>query len=393
MQTDARSLYEQHFGRPPRVVARAPGRVNLIGEHTDYNSGLVLPGGIDRHVEVACGEPGAPGFILHAPDLAETHRASGPPTTRGGGVADYVAGMITALLGGEEDAFRRSCPRGLGVLVTGTVPRASGLSSSAALLVATGLAVHRLLERSIRPLELARLCQRVENDFVGVRSGIMDPFASAHARKGSLLLLDCRDLTHQEIPFPSRKAEVLVLDTRVERRLGETGYNRRREECEEAVAALRTTLAPVTCLRDVDLEMLQKARPSLGEVLFRRASHVVTENRRVTETVRHLRAGDLEAVGRILRESHASLARDYEVSCPELDLVVETAGTCEGVLGARMTGAGFGGCALALARKGAGDDALPRIAHVFRERFSREGAFFRVELTGEPRVEEGSCAT
>jgi galactokinase len=336
------------------VVVRAPGRVNLIGEHTDYNDGLVLPAAIDleirialvptddRRVEVVLDATGErAGF-----DLDEVVTAG---TARRGGFIDYVAGTAWAM-------HEAGLPlRGFRGLLASTLPQGSGLSSSAALELASAWALSPASDPAIDPLTLARICQRGENAYVGVACGLMDQFASSCGRADGAVLLDCRSLDHRAVPLPLDDLAVVVCHTGSTRKLQASEYNARRAQCERAVAVLAARGLPVRALRDVTPGMLDGLRGVLDDETFRRCAHVVEEDVRVEETVAALGHGDLAAVGRLFAASHASLRDLYEVSSPELDALVDIASGVPGVVAARMTGAGFGGCTVNLVRRDAVD--------------------------------------
>jgi galactokinase len=331
------------------VVVRAPGRVNLIGEHTDYNEGLVLPAAIDleirialvptddRRVEVVLDATGErAGF-----DLDEV-AASGQ---RRGGFIDYVAGTAWAM----HEAGLPS--RGFRGLLASTLPQGSGLSSSAALELASAWALSPATDPAVDPLTLARICQRGENAYVGVACGLMDQFASSCGRPDGAVLLDCRSLDHRAVPLPLDDVAIVVCHTGSTRKLQASEYNARRAQCERAVALLAGRGLPVRALRDVTPAMLDGLRDILDEETFCRCAHVVHEDLRVEETIAALGRGDLAEVGRLFAASHASLRDLYEVSSPELDALVGIANDVPGVVAARMTGAGFGGCTVNLVRR------------------------------------------
>src|SRR5215207_576297 len=332
MEQKAARAYTENFGEEPELVASAPGRVNLIGEHTDYNGGFVLPCAIDRRIAVALGTGGRSGFQtrLYSADFDEMR----PMEDKDSSWADYPRGVAWAMgeAGHEIGDFTAA--------FAGNVPLGSGLSSSAAIEAATALALDALFGLGFGRTDLALLCQRAENDYVGVGTGIMDQYASLLCEAGAALLVDCRSLEAKSVPLDLKAAglSLVVCDTRVERGLADTGYNNRRATCEVAASTLG-----VEELRDAtegDLELLS------GEEL-KRARHIVTENARVLEAVKALENEDFDEFGRLMYASHASLRDDYEVSIPELDTFVETAEQY-GATGARLTGAGFGGCAIAL---------------------------------------------
>ena len=327
--------------REARVV-RAPGRVNLIGEHTDYNDGLVLPAAIDRWISIAF-IPTDDGIVrlANADTGARVEvdlEAPGPPD---GTWRDYVAGTAWALaaVGARIDGFR-------GVL-SSDLPMGAGLSSSAALELATALALGGGEPPISDPMALAQAARRAENDFVGVPCGLMDQFAVTFGQPEAALLLDCRSLSHEVVPLPG-DLDILVCDSGVERRLAGSAYETRRDECHRAVETLRGLGARIDSLRDVDPMLLESSRHELDPVAFRRARHVVTENARVLAAVAALRRGNPDALGPLFATSHASLRDDFEVSTPQLDELVAIASAAPGAVAARMTGAGFGGAIVAL---------------------------------------------
>jgi len=329
-------------GKPPRVF-RAPGRVNLIGEHTDYNDGFVLPMAVGRHIWLAAREDSARHLRLFSVDfgqeaLFDLGCLERDPARPWG---NYVAGVAWAFA-------QAGLPvRGLEAALTGNVPIGSGLSSSAALETASAVALEALSGLDVPPVRRALLCQKAEAEFVGVQCGIMDQFVSSLAQEGHALLLDCRSLEYKRVRVPERAA-VVIADTGVRRALATSAYNERRRQCEEGVRLLRRHLPGIRALRDVPWEALERWRGDLPEAVYRRCAHVVQENARVLAAVDALHAGDLETMGRLMDASHASLRDLYEVSCPELDLMVQLARSLPGCFGSRLTGAGFGGCTVSL---------------------------------------------
>jgi galactokinase len=336
--------FSQLYGTSPRFV-RAPGRVNLIGEHTDYNDGFVLPAAIefkttvgfaprpdrrlflfsrnyDEQVEFSLGE---------LPSLARRHWS------------DYVVGVAQKLL------QQRIHLQGANFLLDGDVPQGAGLSSSASLEVAVCEAFLELAQEKIDSSEMALLCQRAENEFVGARCGIMDQFVSVHGRKDHALLLDCRSLTFRHLPIPE-EVRLVICNTMVRHSLAGGEYNQRRLECEQAAKFFGTLVPGVKALRDVSLADFEKHSSALPEKIRKRARHVISENARVIDAADALAKHDLKRFGQLMRESHASLRDDFQVSCRELDALVEIAGKVEGVYGARMTGGGFGGCTINVVR-------------------------------------------
>ncbi len=356
-------------------IVRAPGRVNLIGEHTDYNEGFVLPAAIDLEVRIAFTPADDRLVRVTRLDTGEGRQWDLDGGREPDGTwLDYMAGTAWAL-----DAAGRQI-RGIRAVIASNLPMNAGLSSSAALELGTALALLDEGVKAVDPLALARICQRAENEYVGVRCGLMDQFASACGRADSALLLDCRSLDWRPVSLPLDAAVLVVVDSGSPRRLGASEYNARRTHCEEAVALLARDDPGVRSLRDVTRERLAAVRSRLDPLAFRRCEHVVTENERVLDTVAALEAGDLAAVGEAFAASHASLRDLYQVSSPELDALVAIANDVPGVIGARLTGAGFGGCTVNLVRP----DAVERLERAVMTDFpTRSGLQPRV-LTVRP---------
>jgi len=338
-------------------VVRAPGRVNLIGEHTDYNDGFVLPAAIDLEIRIAYLPTAERRVELVRLDSGERDGFDlDAPRPKAGGWLDYVAGTAWAL--GEAGLPLT----GLRGVISSTLPPNAGLSSSAAIELASAWALLHDAAPGVDPFRLAQLCQRAENAYVGVQSGLMDQFAESCGVAGSAVLLDCRSHDWRPIRLPP-DVDLVVCHTGSPRHLAGSEYNVRRSQCDAAVAALATIDPSVHSLRDVTPEALTAAGDRIDPVARRRAEHVVLENGRVLAMVDALTAGDLAAVGRLFAESHASLRDRFEVSSPELDAMVDIAAGVPGVVAARMTGAGFGGCTVNLVRPAAVDalrDAVER---------------------------------
>jgi galactokinase len=340
----AADLLRQRYGREAEVLSRAPGRVNVIGEHTDYNDGFVMPIATDLATYTAAAPRDDRTVRVFSDTTGEAAELSlDALTPRGAGHwTDYLAGVAWSL-GLEGMALV-----GMDAAIVSDVPLGSGVSSSAAVEVSWALAM--LAAAALDAPEsrrLALLCQRAENDFVGMKCGVMDQMASVLGQRDHATLIDCWTLDFDAVPLPSDQLAVIVMDTGKPRQLVDSEYNTRRAQCEKAAKSLG-----VRALRDADMEILMELEERMDEVVFRRARHVITENERVFEAAQALRDGQFDRVGRVINEGHASLAEDYEVSCPELDLICEIAREQEGCYGARLVGAGFGGCAMALVRAG-----------------------------------------
>lgn len=341
--------FVQVFGESPRIY-QAPGRVNLIGEHTDYNDGFVMPAAIGFYTRAAVAPRPDRKLAIHSENYSEQVEfdIDHLPATGAGHWSDYVVGVVKMLLRSGKKLG------GANLLVDGNVPQGAGLSSSASIEVVVGYALLDLGGPStIDRTRLALLCQQAENEFVGARCGIMDQFVASHGKRGQALLLDCRSLDWEYRQLPSPEVAVLAIcNTMVKHSIAKGEYNQRRAECEAGVRALSRYLPQVRALRDVTLEDLEAYGHELPEVVLRRCRHVIGENARVLKAAAALERGDLPAFGNLLLESHRSLRDDFAVSCSELDLMVELAERVEGVYGTRMTGGGFGGCTIALVQAG-----------------------------------------
>jgi galactokinase len=344
LSTIAERFRDRFSGTPG--VCRAPGRVNLIGEHTDYNDGFAMPAAIEFYCWVAVSRRGDRKLCIYSEEYAAEIEAELPSASNSvpsptKSWSDYPVGVALQL---EGAGFLLP---GANLLIESEVPMGAGLSSSAAIEVATALALTELSGVAADRVQLARLCQKAEHEFVGARVGIMDQFVSLHGEKDHALLLDCRSLRYEALLIPEH-VKLVISNTMVKHELASGEYNHRRADCEEAVRRLATVLPDIRALRDVSLEQLEKHRGLLTEVIYKRALHIVTENARVLDAAEALRVGDIERFGKRMAESHRSLRDLYEVSCMELDLMVDLAYQQKGVYGARMTGGGFGGATINL---------------------------------------------
>jgi galactokinase len=354
--------FEQLYGGAPQLY-RAPGRVNLIGEHTDYNDGFVMPAAINLYCYVAASTRSDRELHLQSENFSGsvTVDLDAPPLTKRGDWSDYVVGTAMTL---EKIGFRL---RGANLLIAGEVPLGSGLSSSAAVEVATGYALLDLAGLTIDTRELAIACRRAENEFVGARVGIMDQFISANGEADHALMLDCRSLDFKSLPIRDH-VRLVVCNTGVKHSIAGGEYNQRRAQCEEGVKRLSSALPGITALRDVSPEDLEKYKALLPDVIYRRCRHVVTEDDRVERAAEALKRGDLTTFGKLMAESHRSLRDDYEVSCEELDVMVDIACKQPGVIGARMTGGGFGGCTVNLVQSEKAEDFRNKVAVEYEKR-------------------------
>lgn len=363
----------EHFGNPD-VMARGPGRINLIGEHTDYNDGFVLPAAIDREVVVALRKRSDNLVRLWSVNFKESDSFELSSFEHSAmGWSNYVRGVVRVLL---DEGYQLG---GFEAAIAGNVPEGAGLSSSAAFEVGLMTALSALFKLELSPERCALLSQKAENQFVGVACGIMDQFISALGRKDQALLVDCRSLAYETIPLnlTDHGVSIVVLDTGVRRGLVDSQFNQRRRECEEAVSLLSGLLGKdFKALRDVDAASFGNVAAQLPVSIRKRASHVISENARVMSGIAFLRAGDLATFGRLMNLSHESLRDDYEVSIEALDVMVELAQAAPGTLGARMMGAGFGGCALALVKTEDLEAFKAVVLPEYRRRIGKEPAIW-----------------
>ncbi len=376
-----RHAFAQQFGGTPDVIVQAPGRVNLIGEHTDYNDGFVLPMTLSLATYVALRKTDDEAGHLYALNVDETlvqPIGERPVVASGWGV--YVGGVMHLL------DQKIGLPGGFEAVMYGEVPIGSGLSSSAALEVAMLLGLQTLFGFAIDPVRAALLCQQVEHEYAGVQCGIMDQFAARLGRRDHALFLDCRSLAYEHVPMYLGEACILVVDSKAPRDLASSAYNARRAACEAGVAVLQKAGVAATELRDVTVDVLHAHREQLSYTAYQRCLHVVTENARVEQAVAALRAGDVATLGALMNASHTSLRDDYEVSSPPLDLLVKTAQACDGVWGARLTGAGFGGCIVVLLQKEALEPVMQQLTVRYEAAFDRTPAFYPVRQNVEAGV-------
>jgi len=351
--------FQARFGTSASIY-RAPGRVNLIGEHTDYNDGFVLPAAIEFYCWVAVAPRKDGKLVIYSENFNEAVEAGLDSLTPFGKKhwANYPLGVAWALRQAGKPLT------GANIYITGEIPLGAGLSSSAAIEVAVGLALLGVSGLAVDRTELAQLCQKAENEFVGARVGIMDQFVSCYGRAAHALLLDCRSLQYEFVKLPD-DLQLVICNTMVRHEVASGEYNARRAECEEGVRVLRIALPEIRALRDVTLAQLEAHRQKLSPIVFARCRHVITENARVKSAVEAFRRGDMRALGPLMQDSHRSLADDYEVSCKELDLMVEIAAAQPGLIGARMTGGGFGGCIINLVESAAVNNFKQRVTEEY----------------------------
>lgn len=367
-QSKITDAFKDTWGKPPEVVSSSPARANLIGEHIDYNGGHVLPFAIPFRLTVAASLSNGDSLRLVSKELGSAELRF--PIERAGDWSDTARGIFWL-------ATRLGLKVSGDYYIESKIPLGSGLSSSAAFEMALFGAIFALNKKDMPFKELALLGQRVENEFLGVQSGIMDQMASALGRKDHLLLLDCATIEHQYVKWPKSDSALWVIHSGITRTLAKSEYNKRRAECDQALSAINSSLhSSYQYLAKVPMEVVEKMADELGNVIYRRAKHVVSETKRVHNVVDALQKGEVKAVGRALFESHESLRRDYEVSCEELDLLVELAKNF-GALGGRLVGAGFGGAAIFLV-PGEKESEFLKIPNIYREKTKKEPMMWKV---------------
>lgn len=367
--------FARRYGSRPKIFS-APGRVNLIGEHTDYNEGFVLPFAIDKRTYVGAMPRRDNRINAYSLTIDKGTVITPGEFDEKSGWSLYLKGMAE-IIGKKTGRWP-----GADLLIDSDIPFGAGLSSSAALEVSVGLALATIHGDRIDPVDLALAGQKVEHEYLGVRSGIMDQFTSSLGKAGRALLIDCRSQNFDYIPLKFDHMVLMACDSMVKHSLAGSEYNKRREECEKGVALLRGFRPELRSLRDLSVDDLFEAEHFLPEVIYRRCRHVITENERTIQSAQALRDGDLKELGDLMYLSHRSLKEDYEVSCEELDVLVDIASAIDGVMGARMTGGGFGGSTINLVRKDAVDEFRSHITREFQKKFGHETSVFQVDPSG-----------
>jgi len=369
-------FFSTYFNAKPEFIVRAPGRVNLIGEHTDYNDGFVLPMAIDRAVWIALSPRADSQIRVRSLDLEVDSAFDLHSLTQGDGWLEYIKGVAYELQKAGHEL------RGFDAVMTGDVPRGAGLSSSAAVELATARAFAAVSGFAWDAVQMAKIAQKAENEWVGMNCGIMDQMASAAAKEGYALFLDCRTLEVQHAPLPENTS-VVILDTSTRRGLVDSAYNERRSQCEEAARWFG-----VKALRDVSVEEFEK-RSGLREVVMKRARHIITENARVLEAVQVMKAGNVKRLGELFNASHNSLRDDFEVTNEALNQIVECAQEQSTCYGARMTGAGFGGCAVALVREENAQEFTNAVSAAYKQRSGLDASVYVCKASEGASVVKG----
>lgn len=371
-----KSLYQDE-----PIVVTSPGRINIIGEHTDYNDGFVLPAAIDKAIYVAVSKRGDDLISLYAEDYRESHEV------RLSDIAisekhwpNYILGVV------DQYQKRGATLGGFNLYIDGDVPLGAGLSSSAAVECAVTLALSELFDLNVERLDIPQIAQKAEHTYAGVMCGIMDQFASAFGKEKNVIKLDCRTLGFEYVPLDLKGYEVVLLNTNVKHSLASTAYNKRREQCEQASAWVREEYPEVKNLRDVTIDMLDRLVKEKDKDIYAKASFVVLENERVEKSCEALRAGDIKQLGQYIFQSHEGLSKVYEVSCPELDYLVDYVRQFPEVIGARMMGGGFGGCTINIVKEGALASILPALEQEYRQKFDKELAVIHVNIADGTRL-------
>ncbi|MGZ3559913.1 MAG: galactokinase [Thermodesulfobacteriota bacterium] len=358
--------FQRNFDEEPTIV-RSPGRVNIIGEHTDYNNGFVLPAAIDKAVYVAVSPRSDDTIKLYSGEFDESFETSLKklkPTDRGW--PNYILGVVDQLI------KRSFSITGFNLAIDGDVPIGSGLSSSAAVECATAFALNEVFELGIDKKDLAFIGQKAEHSFAGVMCGIMDQFASVFGKKDHVIKLDCQSLDYEYVPLVLEGYKILLLNTNVKHSLGSSEYNNRRAQCEQGVAWVKEHHPEVNSLRDVNMEMLHKYVQPRDEVIYRRCKYVVEEKERLLTGCEDLKRGDLRSLGKKMFQTHDGLSKEYEVSCEELDFLVDAVRDNPDVIGARMMGGGFGGCTINIVKEEAIDGLIDQLEESYKDKMGKD---------------------
>lgn len=359
--------FKELYGTEPALISKSPGRINVIGEHTDYNEGFVLPTAIDKAVYVALGKRDDSEIHLFAEDFKEPYQVdlrAVRPTDKGW--PNYILGVVNQL---KERGLVIS---GFNLYIDGDIPVGAGLSSSAAVECATGFGLNELFYLGLDRVEIAKIGQKAEHTYAGVKCGIMDQFASVLSKENHVVRLDCRNLSYTYVPLELGEFEVVLLNTNVKHSLASSAYNDRRASCERAVALVKEKYNEVKSLRDVTQEMLDELVKPVDQNSYVKAKFVIQENDRLAKACAALERSDIQEMGRQMFLTHQGLSKDYEVSCKELDFLVEKAKGFDEVVGARMMGGGFGGCTINIVKKGFGQQLVDTLAPAYKEEFNLE---------------------
>ena len=371
-----RSQFFNHFNQHPSLVVKSPGRINLIGEHTDYNHGFVLPAAIDKYIEVAIGKRTDGAIHMVALDLGETiilpiHNLI-PHATQW---VNYIIGVVDQVFNWMKATNETKLAAGFNICIQGNIPLGAGLSSSAAVECAVLFALNELYNLSLSRMQMALMAQSAEHTFAGVKCGLMDMFASLHGQKNKAILLDCDSLAFTYYPIELKDYSIVLFDTQIKHALASSEYNTRRLECEQGVKIIQEKYPTVKTFRDISLEQVEECLAS-RIMVYQRCKYVVEEIARVQLAVQDLAKGDMQAFGKKMFETHEGLSKLYEVSCPELDFLVEAVSHNENVLGARMMGGGFGGCTINIIKKTAVEEITKELSAKYNQAMHKELSYY-----------------
>ncbi|MFZ4861133.1 galactokinase [Sphingobacterium sp. Mn56C] len=376
-----KTSYKEIFGQDPDLLAKSPGRINIIGEHTDYNEGFVLPTAIDNAVFVAIGVREDDKISVYAEEFKEKFEADlNHIAISEIGWANYVLGVVNQI---QE---RNLTLKGFNLYIVGNVPAGAGLSSSAALECSVAFILNELFQLGLSRQEIAKIGQMTEHTYVGVKCGIMDQFASVLSKEGAVLKLDCRDLSFEYVPLELGDYEVVLFNTNVKHSLASSAYNDRRASCEQAVAWVKEIHPEVNSLRDVTVAQLETIVQPKDQDVFVKSRYVVQENERLNKACDALKSGDIAGLGEQMFLAHAALSKEYEVSCEELDFLAEYVKDKPEVVGARMMGGGFGGCTINIIKKGFGDSIAAEIAPIYKAKFGLDLTVIPVKTSGGSQI-------
>jgi galactokinase len=375
-KSDLQQLFEKTFQTAPELIVRSPGRINIIGEHTDYNNGFVLPAAISQAVYVAFKKREDDQVRLYAVEYEELVETNLHALAPAGKWTDYILGVADQLLKAGSPLT------GFDLVMTGNIPMGAGLSSSAAIECAVVFGLSELFQLGLEKLEMVKIAQAAEHAFAGVRCGIMDMFASMFGKKDQAILLDCRSLDYKYVPLTMEGSSIVLFNSNVKHSLASSEYNLRREQCEEGVQILQSENPQIKDLRDVSSEMLSSFKSRMPELIFRRCNYVVEENQRVLAACKDLEKHDMAAMGEKLFRAHLGLSKEYEVSCPELDFLIETAHSHPAVLGARMVGGGFGGCTINLIESAFTNEVIQRVSEAYERGMDKAPEVYRLVTDG-----------
>ncbi|HUR11489.1 MAG TPA: galactokinase [Flavitalea sp.] len=372
--------FRERFGKEPMIVT-APGRVNLIGEHTDYNEGFVLPGAVDKKIMLAIAVNDVEEIRAYANQFEEYKTFSVHALKPASGWVNYILGVTFHIQQQTKNVLQ-----GLDIIVDGDVPVGGGMSSSAALCSGYGLALNDLFNLGLDRLALARIGQKTEHTFVGAKVGIMDQFASLHGKAEHVIKLDCRSMEYEYIPFKFPDYKIIMVNSMVHHSLASSEYNVRRSQCEEGVRILKNYYPQINSLRDVSVQQVDQHKKDLPDLVYKRCSYVTREKERLLRGCELLKKNDLPAFGKLMYETHEGLSKDYEVSCPELDFLANESKKLPGITGSRMMGGGFGGCTINLVKAKDVDVFITGIQLAYEKKYNKKPEVYITQIEDGAKI-------